>query len=574
MFNYKKWFLRVLLTGILLPAWVFGALSEEVRKSLLKDLEVIRTVFAVQYAPREWKGFYKNWNLDAQINQAINEVKSMQPLTIKGYQRTIKKFFQSPADYHVGVDFYSTEQSVIPFTVRGALGRYFIVEIDRNALPKGYFPAEVGDEILSFGDRPIAEVINELKNSDFTQSILGTDQALAELSLTMRLGAKGFIVPKGKVNMVTRNKTGIKNNFTVEWFYVPEYITELGSSGNNRFFAKRELLAKKDDPIHRFLDKQMVYGDFYLSQLSDTKQASYQIGAAQSYIPVLGIPFWKSPDNSTFYSYMFMQSGKRVGYIRIPHYTGGEQEAEEFKKIIKIMNLNTDLLVIDQVNNPGGSLFYVYALASMLTPYPLSTPRHNIAITQDDMVAATSYKRSLEDVKDTPSAQQVLGKTFGGYPVTYEFAQKTLQYADLIISEWNAGNQVTKPTFMVGVDDIQPNPDVQYSKTIVLLINQLDFSGGDFFPEIMKRGRRAILLGTRTAGAGGYVEDATFSNLGGIKGFTITSSIARKGDQTPLENNGVTPDVTIDLTVNDLQNNGIDMKNAILRFIDGIPIHR
>lgn len=574
MLKFRKSIASLLLLVVVYPTSVFGNLNEKMRKTFLDDLEHIRTVFSVQYAPRGWKGEYKNWDLESEIKQAKSEIANMSPLTIKGYQRVVRKFFQSCSDYHVGVEFFSTEMALLPFGIRGTAGRYFIVEIDRDLLPQHVFSAEIGDEVLFFDNKPIAEAVSELKKSDFNNNTPGTDQALAELALTSRPGHEGLIVPQGKVNVVVRTRKGEIRNLVTNWLYFPELINEPGSRINSRFFAKGCEVSKKES-IHNFLEKKMVYAQFSNSrQLPDTDQASFQIGAKKSYIPSLGSPIWQSPVDDTFYAYIFLQSGKRIGYLRIPHYMGDEEEVEEFRKLIKRMESKTDALVIDQVNNPGGSVFYLYALASMLTEYPLSTPKHCIALTQREVMTAAAYCLLMSDVKDTSSAQEVLGKNVGGYPVTLEFAKKTQEFSELIISEWEEGNLLTKPTFLFGVDDIQPNPNVKYTKPILLLINYLDFSGGDFLPAIMKDNQRATILGTRTAGAGGYVIESSFFNLGGIKKFTLTGSCAKTKDQKHLENNGVNPDILVELSVNDLQNNCVDLKRAILQAVDSITTRK
>lgn len=563
--------LRKLLAFFLLGTFsLFADLSEGMRKTLLSDLESMRSVFAVQYAPKEWKAEFKNWDLDREIDLAKKEITRMHPLTIKGYQRVVRNFFQSPADYHVVVEFFSTEQALLPFLVRGAEGRYFIVEINRNLLPHAVFPVEEGDELLFFDGKPVDLAIKELKNSDFSQNNPDTDQALAEQALTLREGSAGLIVPKGKLPIVVKRRNGEVRNLSLDWIYIPELINEPGSRDINRFYGSKNVT--KQAPIRKFLDKQMVYTKFsQSSKLPCTLEASYRIGARKSYIPLLGTPLWQSSADDSFYAYIFMQSGKRIGYVRIPHYMGDELEVEEFRKIIKRLEGKTDALVIDQVNNPGGSIFYLYALASLLTDRPLKTPKHCMALTQEEVMIATSLYIALSDVEETASAQEVLGKTVGGYPVTYEFAKKTQECAELVITEWELGHLITKPTFLLGVDDIQPYPYERYTKPILFLINSLDFSGGDFLPLIMKENRRATILGTRTAGAGGYVVETSFFNLGSIKKFTLTGSFAKTQESLPLENLGVSPDIFVDLTANDLQNNCVDLKRAILRAVDALP---
>ena len=64
---------------------------------------------------------------------------------------------------------------------------------------------------------------------------------------------------------------------------------------------------------------------------------------------------------------------------------------------------------------------------------------------------------------------------------------------------------------------------------------------------------RATIIGTRTAGAGGYVGSITFPSSFGFSGISCTGSIAERADKNPIENLGVTPDVEIKLTVEDVR---------------------
>ena len=52
-----------------------------------------------------------------------------------------------------------------------------------------------------------------------------------------------------------------------------------------------------------------------------------------------------------------------------------------------------DIMVIDQVNNPGGDVLYTYSLLSMLTDSPLIVPGHHVMLEQIDIFAAIQYQK-------------------------------------------------------------------------------------------------------------------------------------------------------------------------------------
>jgi len=75
-------------------------------------------------------------------------------------------------------------------------------------------------------------------------------------------------------------------------------------------------------------------------------------------------------------------------------------------------------------------------------------------------------------------------------------------------------------------------------------------------------------LGTRTAGAGGYVSECTFANPFSMASVSYTASIAERADSNPIENLGVTPDIRYDLTEEDFLNGFSSYKEAILQAVE------
>jgi C-terminal processing protease CtpA/Prc len=225
-----------------------------------------------------------------------------------------------------------------------------------------------------------------------------------------------------------------------------------------------------------------------------------------------------------------------------------------FAKVIEKFQKTTSALVIDQVNNPGGSVFYLYTLASMLSDQPLTTPLHEMSLVQADILDAVQFLDKLKDVNDDESARKIIGANIGGYPISYEVAVFARDFFHFVMDEWKADRRLTQPHWLYGVQKINPAP-IHYTKPILLLTNALDFSGGDFFPAILQDNKRVTILGTRTAGAGGYVNDVQYPNDLGIASFRVTESIAKRVDDNPIENLGVKPDVDYQMVEADLTDN-------------------
>lgn len=552
-----------------LPGYADLSLTQ---KRVLSDLDHIHSIFDVKYAPKQWKQEFANWDLHQAIEEAKNKIAISDQLSLKECQKIIRDFFNSTKDYHVGVSFYSTESAALPFLVKGAQGRYFVCHVERgSSLPFG-----VGDEIVSFGGRPIHEVVEELRLREYGSNCVETDRALAEMSLTYRVGSSAQNVPCSDVE-VTGYRKGSNQRFKalLQWSYVPEKIRDFASiipqTQCKAMLAQpqREAL-EQDQEIKTFFRKLMLL-PLWKPQAALEPQCSHALGARKSFIPDLGTKVWTADSSSFFDAYIFeTPSHRRVGYIRIPHYLGGLEEVEEWGERMEFFQQWTDALVIDQVNNPGGSLFYLYALASTLTDRPLEVPKHRITLTQEEVYIAHRLLAQLEEVDDDFSACEVLGDFIEGYSVDRDFALITKKFCHTLINQWEQGKLISDPTYLFGFDTVKPHPNYRYRKPVLLLTNSLDFSAADFFPAIVQDNKLATILGTRTSGAGGYVVSVKFPNHSGISDFILTGSLAERLDSKPIENLGVRPDISYSLTPADLQGNYRGYRTAILETVDAL----
>ena len=576
------------LFSILIFAFSFqicdGSLNKE---KMLDNLDIIKNTFDVYYAPYQWKKTYADWDLEEKISQAKDSVEVIEPITLKDYHRILKDFFHSTKDYHVGIYFYSTEEAYLPFRIHGSQGKYFIAWVYNPVFSGLKDPLSVGDEVVLFDSVSVHDLVKDLRLRDFGNAESSTDQALAESALTMQTGEEGYNVPSGPVTLTVRH-AGTKNvtTYRLNWYYNPEYVSsplnpfDVAQKANLMTQVGGHYHLKNGEryPLgkHSFFGKEMVtpkykkYKDACRRRLK-AFQADMQededdnfIGSTKSFVPVLGEKVWNAGKSLPFDAYIYLSpEGKKIGYVRIPHYMGGNYSADKFSQIISKFEIDADAVVIDQLNNPGGSVFYMYALASMLSPYPLEVPSHEMAITQEDVYFALEGEEDLEDVHFDEDAWEVIGSNLWGYPVDAILARQMLGYFQFIINEWEAGRTLTRSEYIYGVKHLTPHPKVQCSKPLIVLTNNLDFSCADFFPAILQDNQRAKILGTRTAGAGGYILSHEYPNLFGIRDYTFTASLAKRCDDEPIENLGVTPDIEVELTPYDLEFNYSDYVKSI-----------
>ncbi len=550
---------------------------QSLEKQMVTNLDFIKGILDSYYAPAYWKKTSQSWDLEDEFNKAKNLIQQNPKISVKEFQRILKKFLSTTHDYHVAITFESTEVASLPFIIKGAEGRYFVVDVDRARLSQTIYPIEVGDELITFNGKSVEKEIEKILSDEFSHPFSKTDEALAEMLLTFHAGKKGDIVPRDPVLVTFKHAaSGQEKSYQLIWDYKPEKIKDINSkkpmTAVNKIGKKavnKEPSNLSDDPFFRKMLSPIE--DKFIAEYSKKKVHGHDIGARESFVPPLGRIVWRSDPTSPFFAYIFMTNeDKIVGYVRIATYKAGVDESQEFNDLMELMQNETDALVIDQINNPGGSLFFLYSLLSYLTDKPLYTPKHRISLNQKDISFVLKYIPLFELIENDDDAKAVIGQSFDGMPVTYQLAQFMLNYFRFIIEQWEIGNTLTEPSYVYGVDFINPSPYVNFTKPILLLVNELDFSGGDFFPAILQDNQRAVLLGTKTAGAGGMVDKVNYINLLGIEQISLTASIAARVDQNPIENLGVTPDIKYELTADDLQNGYQGYVEAINNALDAL----
>jgi hypothetical protein len=607
-------FIRPLLICLLfLPSFfTFCSAQEEAAKEqMLQELENVKYNFLIKYAPAEWKREFLGWSVEDAFEKAKVRLLSENLTTFRDYHKIFREFMSSPRDYHVGFQFYSTEGSFFPWSAKRVQGKYYVlpdfvlqinledVLFETDKLTALYdleslaAKLKIGDELIAFNGVPIQETIERIIDEDLGGDRSLTGYALAERMLFSYWGKSGREVPLDSFEVTLLHRGERKAIvYRLPWFHIPEWVV-------NPLLSKREVyssplsekklqlavadpktttsaiqslhdleaLLKKDFLVEMAADLlQPKVAQSFLKHNAEEKEDEREKG----FLPPLGPVVWETPLESEIYAYLFENAcGERIGYLYLPSFAyeeNAQKMIDQLGEIVSHLNKESQALVLDITNNPGGSLFYMYGVLSLLTDRPLTVPaQREILIPRDVYNMAVLYNfLNLVTQTSTENPEPALKElNLGGCILDLNDIQQLMVYAQSIMDMWKTGQKYTPAQFIYGVSSIKPHAAHRYDKPILLLINELDFSCGDLFPAILQDNRRAKLFGTKTAGAGGYVLPYLHTSQFGIKAYSLTGSMAYRPDGRPLENLGVSPDVKYELTVRDIQHQYAEYIRAV-----------
>ncbi|SPN74121.1 hypothetical protein,C-terminal processing peptidase,Peptidase family S41 [Chlamydia serpentis] len=569
----KKGKLGAIVFGFLFAGSVIGFAKDLTKNNAYQDLNVIEHLIGVKYAPLPWKELLFGWDLSQQTQQARLQLLIEEKPTTNYCQKVLSNYMKSLNDYHAGLVFYNTESAYIPYIFqRTETGHLFVVDVQTH---QG--DISIGDEILEIDSMGVREAIESLRSGRGSL----TDYSSAVRSLTSRSAALGDAVPTGITMIKVRRPSGIIRSTAVRWRYTPEHIGDFSLLAplipeDKRLFQSpscslfRVSSKNYSCPTNSLFSSYMVpyFWEEVRVQNKQRFESGYHIGSRDGFLPLFGPVVWEQT-KGPYRAYIFKTRDKqgntyRLGMLRISSYIPSELEGLEdnhkdnpwelFGEIIDIFQKEADALIIDQTNNPGGSVFYMYGLLSMLTDRPLETAKHRLILTQDEVSSALHWQDLLEDVFTDEQARTVLGETMEGYCMDMHAVAALQNFSQRVLSCWATGDiNLSQPLFLLGFEYIQPHPKHQFTKPLFMLINENDFSCGDLAPAILKDNERAVLIGKTTAGAGGFVFQVTFPNRSGIKAVSLTGSLAVRKDGDFIENLGVSPHIDLGFTSKDLQ---------------------
>jgi C-terminal processing protease CtpA/Prc len=222
-----------------------------------------------------------------------------------------------------------------------------------------------------------------------------------------------------------------------------------------------------------------------------------------------------------------------VGYILVDTFSpnAGEDEVlKEFKATLSSMqDLGVKNLIIDTINNGGGSLVLGMKMAALLSPEKIEMPK--IRFRLSDSWLDQFESESLEGNSDAER----------------EYSRRLL---NAFIEQKQNGERLSNvySADVLSPFSITPNSTLEAPFKVTLLVNEMCASMCDIFAGILQDNQMATLIGQRTMGAGGNVVNHQQAPNSHLELRQTESLMVRKGsnaDQSPIyiENAGISPEI-------------------------------
>jgi hypothetical protein len=284
-------------------------------------------------------------------------------------------------------------------------------------------------------------------------------------------------------------------------------------------------------------------------------------------------------DSANFFAGTFKRGDKTIGFLRIPSYMPENPLFMLFsiRYYIEKLEKKSDVLVIDQTNNPGGMV----AFSDMIISHLVDKKDDQIHMgfkarpTQDFLRTFLELKNSIETESNTssylnqtylPKIEKEFQKVYQAYVNGDELSEPVSlrvisDYMEDMLSSLLRKPEIGSITFLGRLVEavtifkgINLSKKIVYTKPIYMWINELDFSGGDATPAVLQDYSRVTLVGTNTAGAGGSVNEYEQGVLHKFKFNLTTSLMYRPANENPyVENYGVNPDIDFAMTESDVK---------------------
>ncbi len=534
-----------------------GGLSRSQRET---DARAIIALIDRGYAPLEWKTVLLG--VDPEAHASAFLAAALAAEDDYAFYAAVGTYLQGLHDSHVSHYIPSTKRALLRFDADDIEGRIIVTKVYEEYVERG-LPIAVGDELVAIDGVPAEEVRDELLPF-FGEGNARTEIRRATDYLTFRSQERFPNVPEGDVVVSLRSyATGELRDIPLTWEVKGRELATINDPGIT--LAKAQGVAggegvnvyREDDRPKGFLENARL-------RLAP-RWERMRLGNHGEVRPFfdLGESF-EVRREEPYFSGVFTMGDKRVGFLRLHTYSSSRSFSAddifaELAEEIRFFEEEADVLIIDQTGNAGGLYCSIMMkVASFLFDEPFPEIQDRWRANRDTLLWIESDLEDMEDAGDRAILSQL---------------------ADGIRSAMERGERLTDPFPMCDHDGmIEPyttadGERIVFTGPVLLLIDELAASCGDYFPAHLKDLGRATLFGATTLGAGGSIKriDETIGYAEMRLSYTISMGVRTvqvplaDGTTTPyIENMGISPDIPYALTIEDMMNGYTSYRDAAL----------
>ncbi len=577
---------RVLGLALLLAAP--ASLAQLTHQQKVDDFRALVALYDKGYGPYDWKVSAFNSDL-LDTNRWLQQVNSSHD-DLEFYDICVR-YVASLHDSHAEFTLPSLYEAYLPFTADLYDGRVLIDAIDRTALPVQTYPFTIGDELVSVDGRSSGAWIEALR--PYAVNAQGNPISRDRIAVGTILDRyqgwytyANLVRPGDIASVVVRRQDGSVGTYAIPWRTLGFPLDQVGPVPNpgGRFARGRpgtvgpgtrsvRGLAKSADntwgvwtgdppPRER---PPMTPAAERLERLQEGSALQPDFDVAGSIVPFGSrFPAFNPPpgfhlrlgalQSHQFVSGTFPVGGRTFGFIRIPTFSPSSVSTAlaQFQAEIIFFQQNTSGLVIDLMNNGGGSLCYANNLVQLLSPTQFAPIPFRIRATEWWF---SIFENALITAQLSGAPQltvDALGSLFDAVQaalVVNRGMTDPIPYISPAFCSASGGLLYPPAT------DSHGN-NIAYTRPIVVLTNGFTLSAAESFSALLQDLKRATVFGVPTDGGGGNVVGYTNTtgpfSMGSAR-VTLSIEVRDHLISAPglpnapyIENIGVQPDVTAD----------------------------
>ncbi|MGZ3771021.1 MAG: S41 family peptidase [Bdellovibrio sp.] len=532
------------------PETAIRPLTQDERAS---DFDQLLELFKTYYGPYH----FKEKRFGFSIEKTILDLKA-QALAAKTDEEFMGYIMKVSSAFHDGHVQFVIENSAsnimrykIPINLYFIEGKAIVAAVDDEF--SKWSGIKKGDEVLSVDGKTPTEIL---------QTILQYRQTAEELSnkaniifTFLRPSYMTDLIPAGPSSSITvKAADGTVSTVEAPW-EKESYSTALNGIVRPKGLSWYTPFAEDFNATVKAHRGQMgQVNPIFLNSTTQEKYKFVQVFPSSESLKKEGL---KGDEKPGIYAALYKHSGKTILLLRSSTYSPTDYSDSVYMKtyaaLIKEYQDLADVMVLDQTHNPGGSFCADF---------------YNLFAKENDIQAVEQVRADRKWVNDLYITWPKEGTGPDGSPWDIKLLQT---WGAVVEKAYDNGDFLAEPFALFTGTKYTVRKSANWSKPMLVLIDELAGSCGDLFPMLVKANKRAQLFGQKTMGLGGNVEEVGQLNHSRVK-IRMTRGLyspyhpdGKYVETDFVENNGVAPDIQYSHTVEDFRN---DFTDYVKQFSD------